>query len=272
MNISDEKFKDNWKVLEEGEGGSKEERIIATRRKRKGYENFCDMLSCMTGEELKELYLKKRREFDNPDLTSAEQVRIHGEIIRIIKEYRKPNRTVKTNNNDRWYEDCAFGVSYGVDGGIIPVGDIVTFQKLELYNGSLDIQEYLKLSDEDKKKTVEAVFSNEKGNLKLRIPIGSLMELRDILEEYATGELVDDAEIPSLSSLSLDDMGATIESIDINGKPTGTLLGTNYSIYPLGNDNERIRKRERDTSDAPDNIHIMNLYNKKRDTSDDLER
>lgn len=107
------------------------------------------------------------------------------------------------------------------------------------------------MSNEDKKKTLEAVFSNKKGDLKLRIPIGSLMELRDILEEYATQELSDDEVISSLSSLSLDDMEATIESIDINGKSTRTLLGTNYSIYPLeiSKDKERIKEREKDTSD-----------------------
>ena len=136
-----------------------------------------------------------------------------------------------------------------MDGKILPVGDIVTYKQLELNNGSLDIQQYDDLSDEDKKKTLEAVFANEKGDLKLRIPVGSLMQLRVILEEDAIQELVDDEEISSLSSLSLDDMEATIESIDSNGK--STLLGTNYSIYLLAisKDKERVREREKDTSD-----------------------
>lgn len=251
MDISDKKIEENWKMLVKAVKESEKEKIIATRERRKGYEKFCDMLSCMTNEELKELGLKKCKELYNPNLTSAERARIHGEIGRIIQEYRIPNRTVKTNKKDKWFEDYAFLISYGVDGKIIPVGDIVTYQQLELYNGSSDIQEYENLSDEDKKKTLEAVFSNEKGDLKLRIPVGSLMELRDILEEYAVEELVDDEEISSLSSLSLDDMEATIESIDINGKSTRTLLGTNYSIYPLeiSKDKERIREREKDTSD-----------------------
>lgn len=251
MDISDKKIEENWKMLVKAVKESEKEKIIATRERRKGYEKFCDMLSCMTNEELKELGLKKCKELDNPNLTSAERARIHGEIGRITQEYRIPNRTVKTNKKDKWFEDYAFLISYGVDGKIIPVGDIVTYQQLELYNGSSDIQEYENLSDEDKKKTLEAVFSSEKGDLKLRIPVGSLMELRDILEEYAAEELVDDEEISSLSSLSLDDMEATIESIDINGKSTRTLLGTNYSIYPLeiSKDKERIKEREKDTSD-----------------------
>lgn len=125
---------------------SKKENIIETIKRRRGYEKFCDMLSCMTNEELKSLGLKKCKKLDNPNLTSVERARIYGEIAKITQEY----------------------------------------------NGSSDIQEYEKLSDEDKKKTLEAVFSNKKGDLKLRIPVGSLMELRDILEEYATQELSDD--------------------------------------------------------------------------------
>ena len=111
----------------------------------------------MTNEELKELGLKKCKELDNPNLTSAERARIYGEIGR-TQEYRIPNRTVKTNKKDGWFEDYGFLISYGVDGKIIPVGDIVTYQQLELYNGSSDIQEYENLSDEDKKKTFSSPF------------------------------------------------------------------------------------------------------------------
>ena len=251
MDISDKKIQENWKMFVKAAKESKKENIIETRKRRRGYEKICDMLSCMTNEELKSLCLKKCKELDNPNLTSVERARIYGEIGRITQEYRIPNRTVKTNIKDKWFEDYGFLISYGVDGEIIPAGEIVTYKELELYNGSSDIQEYEKLSDEDKKKTLEAVFSNKKGDLKLRIPIGSLMELRDILEEYATQELSDDEVISSLSSLSLDDMEATIESIGINGKSTRILLGTNYSIYPLeiSKDKERIKEREKDTSD-----------------------
>lgn len=251
MNINDKKIEENWKRLIKAAKESKKENIIETRKRRKGFEKFCDSLPYMTNEELKDLVHKKIEEKENPNLTDKEKAILNGEISRIIEEYRIPNRTVKTNKKDKWFENYGFLISYGVDGKIIPVGDIVTYKQLELHNGLPDIQQYDNLSDEDKKKTLEAVFSNEKGDLKLRIPVGSLMELRVILEEYAAQELVDDEETSSLSSLSLDDMEATIESIDINGESTRTLLGTNYSIYPLdiSKDKERIREREKDTSD-----------------------
>lgn len=249
MDKNDEIIEENWKMFVELAKESKKENIIETRKRRRGYEKFCDMLSCMTNEELKDLGLKKCKELDNPNLTSAERARIYGEIGRITQEYRIPNRIVKTNKKDKWFEDYGFLISYGVDGKIIPLGDIVTYQQLELYNGSSEIEEYENLSDEDKKKTLEAVFSSKKGDLKLRIPVGSLMELRDILEEYATQELSDEEVVPS--GLSLDDMGATIESIDVNGKSTRTLLGTNYSIYPIevSKDKDKDKEREKDTSD-----------------------
>lgn len=93
---------------------------------------------------------------------------------------------------------------------------------------------------------MEAVFSNEKGDLELRISVGRLMKLRDMLKEYATEKLVDNEEISSLPSLPLDDMEATIESI--NGNSTRTLLGNNYSIYPFKIRNDYARTREIDTS------------------------
>lgn len=93
---------------------------------------------------------------------------------------------------------------------------------------------------------MEAVFSNEKGDLELRISVGRLMKLRDMLKECATEKLVDNEEISSLPSLPLDDMGATIESI--NGNSTRTLLGNNYSIYPFKIRNDYARTREIDTS------------------------
>ncbi len=247
MDINDKIIQENYKMFVKAAKESKKENIIKTKERKKGFEKFCNTLSYMTNEELKELAQKKSKELENPNLTYKEK--ISREIIRIIDELRIPNRTVKTDRKDKWFEDYGFLISYGVDGKILQVGDIVTYKQLELNNGSLDIQQYDDLSDEDKKKTLEAVFANEKGDLKLRIPVGSLMQLRVILEEDAIQELVDDEEISSLSSLSLDDMEATIESIDSNGK--STLLGTNYSIYLLAisKDKERVREREKDTSD-----------------------
>ena len=249
MDINDKIIQENYKMFVKAAKESKKENIIKTKERKKGFEKFCNTLSYMTNEELKELAQKKSKELENPNLTYKEKEKISREIIRIIDEIRIPNRTVKTDRKDKWFEDYGFLISYGVDGKILPVGDIVTYKQLELNNGSLDIQQYDDLSDEDKKKTLEAVFANEKGDLKLRIPVGSLMQLRVILEEDAIQELVDDEEISSLSSLSLDDMEATIESIDSNGK--STLLGTNYSIYLLAisKDKERVREREKDTSD-----------------------
>lgn len=164
--------------------------------------------------------------------------------IKKINEDITRHRTVIPRKTDRWFEDYAFLISYGVDGKIIPVGDIVTYQQFG--KDSLSIQEFIKLSDEAQKEAMEAVFSNEKGDLELRISVGRLMELRDMLKECATEELVDNEEISSLPSLPLDDMGATIESI--NGNSTRTLLGNNYSIYPFKIRNDYARTREIDTS------------------------
>lgn len=47
----------------------------------------------------------------------------------------------------------------------------------------LEIEKYEELLDEDKRKTLEAVFSNKKGDLRLRVSVGSLMELKDVLEK-----------------------------------------------------------------------------------------
>ena len=249
MDISDKKIEDNWKMFVKTVKESKKEKIAKTIDRRKGYEKFCDMLSCMTNEELKNLGFKKCKELSNPNLTPAKRARICREINRIIQEYKIPYRTIKTNPKYRWFKDYGFAISYGINGELIPVGDIVKYQQLELCNGSSNIQEYENLSDEDKKKTLEAVFSNEKGDLRLRIPIGSLMCLRDILEEYASQELSDDETLTSLTSLSLEEMEATIENIDINGKSTRTILGTNYSIYPLEINKGREREKERQKKD-----------------------
>lgn len=248
MDISDKIIEEKWKMFLKVEKESKKEDIIKSRKMRRGYESFCDMLHYMTTEELKDLAHKKSKELDNPNLNSEEEAKLYGEIIRIAEECRDPNRTVKTNKKSRWFEDYGFIISYGEDGKIIPVGDVVTYKQLELYNGSLERQEYEKLSEEEKKKTLEAVFSNEKGDLKLRIPVGSLMELRDILEKYAVQELEDNEETAPIKSLSLDDLDATIESIDDKGK--STLLGNNYIVYPLEIDKnkEKLKEKDKDTS------------------------
>lgn len=80
--------------------------------------------------------------------------------IKKINEDITRHRTVIPRKTDRWFEDYAFLISYGVDGKIIPVGDIVTYQQFG--KDSLSIQEFIKLSDEDQKEAMEAVFSNEK--------------------------------------------------------------------------------------------------------------
>lgn len=48
--------------------------------------------------------------------------------IKKINEDITRHRTVIPRKTDRWFEDYAFLISYGVDGKIIPVGDIVTYQ------------------------------------------------------------------------------------------------------------------------------------------------
>lgn len=143
-----------------------------------------------------------------------------------------------TLRKDKWFEDYGFVVSYGVDGKISPIGDTLGFKEFQLYNGSTDIKTFLNLSREDREKAFEAVFSNRHDDLRLRIPVCGLNKLRNILEKYGAQESIDEEMIPLLSSLSLDDMDATLESIDINGN--STILGTNYRIYPY-----RGRERER---------------------------
>lgn len=231
------------KMLLRAEKENKEENIIRARKRRKGFEKLCDSLFYMTDEELKELIKKKGLELENPDLTDEEEAKIWGELSRIAEEYMIPNRTVKTNKKDKWFENYGFLISYGVGDEIMPIGDIVTYKQLELNNGLTDIPKYKDSSDEEKKKIIKAVFSNKKGDLKLKIPVGSLMDLRVILEEYAAQELQ--------LNLSLDDMSATIESIDINGESTRTILGTNYSIYPLdmNKDKEEIKESKKNRDD-----------------------
>lgn len=231
------------KMLLRAEKKNKEENIIRARKRRKGFEKLCDSLFYMTDEELKELIEKKRLELENPNLTDEEEEKIWGELSRIAEEYMIPNRTVKTNKKDKWFENYGFLISYGVGDEIMPIGDIVTYKQLELNNGLTDIPKYKDSSDEEKKKIIKAVFSNKKGDLKLKIPVGSLMDLRVILEEYAAQELQ--------LNLSLDDMSATIESIDINGESTRTILGTNYSIYPLdmNKDKEEIKETKKNRDD-----------------------
>lgn len=208
----------------------KTKNINDTRKRRKGYETFCDMLSGMTNEELKVLAKKKMEQLKDLNLTLEQKQRIKGELNRIAQEYRIPNRIVNKNKKEKWFEDYGFIISYGAEGTISPIGDIVTYQKLELYNGSLEIEQYNNLSDEDKKQSLQAVFSNKKGDLVLRIPVGSLMELRDIIEEYATHKLSEDVISSGISS---EIMGAIIESISIvDGETKKTILGNNYNLYP----------------------------------------
>lgn len=244
------------------------DRIEKARQRRKGYERFCDMISTMNDNELKEFAMQLPKKLGKENLSPEEKSRIYGEISRVVDEVRmrRTGNTYFSKNTDtRWYQDCGFVISYGEKGDLIPIGDIVRFKQLELINNSSEIEQYEELSEEDKRKTLEAVFSDERGSLKLRIPVGSLMELKDILDEYARinsekhGKEVNrllaeengfESTIVALG-ISLNQIEGTIESIDTKSESDSKLLGTNYSVCPFNLERykeprEKIREIEDD--------------------------
>ena len=59
MDKNDKIIQENWKMLIKAAKKSKKENIIKTKESKKGFEKFCNTLSYMTNEELKELAQKK---------------------------------------------------------------------------------------------------------------------------------------------------------------------------------------------------------------------
>lgn len=234
------------KLIEE----SRNREVKDARERRKGYEVFCDKISIMDDEQLKEFAMTLPEKLGKKNITKEEESRIYGEINRVVDEIRTRqtgHSNFSKNKKLKWFEDCGFVISYGVKGELIPLGDIVTYQQLQLFNNSSEIEKYEKLSDADKKKTLEAVFSNKKGDLRLRIPVGSLMELKDILEKDSDSNTkrVGREVVKLLSTknesentivatgVSLEELGGTIESIDLTAETIKGILGTNYSVYPF---------------------------------------
>ena len=204
----------------------------------------------MDDEQLKEFAMTLPEKLGKKNITKEEESRIYGEINRVVDEIRTRqtgHSNFSKNKKLKWFEDCGFVISYGVKGELIPLGDIVTYQQLQLFNNSSEIEKYEKLSDADKKKTLEAVFSNKKGDLRLRIPVGSLMELKDILEKDSDSntkrvgrEVVELLSTKNESEntivatgVSLEELGGTIERIDLTAETIKGILGTNYSVYPF---------------------------------------
>ena len=170
------------KLIEE----SRNREITDARERRKGYEAFCNKISRMDDEQLKEFAMTLSEKLGKTNITKEEGSKIYGEINRVVDEIRirqTGHSNFSKNKKLKWLEDCGFVISYGVKGELIPLGDIVTYQQLQLSNNSSEIEKYEELLDEDKRKTLEAVFSNKKGDLRLRVPVGSLMELKDVLEK-----------------------------------------------------------------------------------------
>lgn len=234
------------KLIEE----TRNREIKDARERRKGYEAFCDKISIMNDEQLKEFAMTLPEKLDKKNITKEEKSRIYGEINRVVDEIRTRqtgHSNFSKNNKLKWFEDCGFVISYGVKGELIPLGDIVTYQQLQLFNDSSEIEKYEELSDEDKKKTLEAVFSNKKGDLRLRIPIGNLMELKDILEKDSNSNIEkvgrevvkllstkDESENTIVATgVSLEEIGGTIESVNLTAETIEEILGTNYSVYPF---------------------------------------
>lgn len=229
---------------------SRNREIKDARERRKGYEAFCDKISIMDDEQLKEFAMTLPEKLGKKNITKEEESRIYGEINRVVDEIRTRqtgHSNFSKNNKLKWFEDCGFVISYGVKGELIPLGDIVTYQQLQLFNDSSEIEKYEELSDEDKKKTLEAVFSNKKGDLRLRIPVGNLMELKDILEKDSDSNIEKvGCEVVKLLStknksentivatgVSLEEIGGTIESVNLTAETKAEILGTNYSVYPF---------------------------------------
>ena len=90
-----------------------------------------------------------------------------------MKEYNKIPQKL-------WFENLAFNLSYGIKGLKKSIGEPVYFKNFQLKIGSesSELAQFIKLSPEDKLKTIEAVFSNAKGDLVLRIPFSSLYKLQ----------------------------------------------------------------------------------------------
>lgn len=229
---------------------SRNREIEDARERRKGYEAFCDKISRMDDEQLREFAMTLPKKLGKKNITKEEESRIYGEINRVVDEIRTRqtgHSNFSKNKKLKWFEDCGFVISYGVKGELIPLGDIVTYQQLQLYNNSSEIEEYEELSDDDKRKTLEAVFLNKKGDLRLRVPVGSLMELKDVLEKdsYSNIEKVGREMVKLLSAknesentivatgVSWEEIGGTIESIDLTAETVKEILGTNYSVYPF---------------------------------------
>lgn len=227
-----------------------EEEFTEAREIIKDYEAFCDKISRMDDEQLKEFAMTLSEKLGKTNITKEEWSKIHGEINRVVDEIiigQTGHSNFSKNKKLKWFEDCGFVISYGVKGELIPLGDIVTYQHLQLSNDSSEIEKYEELSDEDKRKTLEAVFSNKKGDLRLRVPVDSLMELKDVLEKDLDSniEKVGREVVKLLSTknesenaivatgVSLEEIGGTIESIDLTAETVKEILGTNYSVYPF---------------------------------------
>ena len=227
-----------------------EEEFTDAREIIKDYEAFCDKISRMDDEQLNEFAMTLPEKLVKPNITKEEKSKIYGEINRVVDEFRirrTGHSNFSKNKKLKWIEDCGFVISYGVKGELIPLGDIVTYQHLQLSNDSSEIEKYEELSDEDKRKTLEVVFSNKKGDLRLRVPVGSLMELKDVLEKDSDSNIEKvGREVVNLLSaknesentivatgVSLEEIGGTIESIDLTAETVKEILGTNYSVYPF---------------------------------------
>ena len=204
----------------------------------------------MDDEQLEEFAMTLPEKLVKTNITKEEKLKIYGEINRVVDEIRirqTGHSNFSKNKKLKWFEDCGFVISYGVKGELIPLGDIVTYQQLQLSNNSSEIKKYEELLDEDKRKTLEAVFSNKKGDLRLRVPVGSLMELKDVLEKDSDSNIEKvGREVVNLLStknesenaivatgVSLEEIGGTIESIDLTAETVKEILGTNYSVYPF---------------------------------------
>lgn len=241
---------------------SRDREIVDSRNRRKGYEAFCDKISIMDDKELRQFAMNLPEKLAKKNITKEEKARIHGEINRVVDEIRTRqtgHSNFSKNKKSKWFENCGFVISYGKKGQLIPLGDIVTYHHLQLYNNSSEIEQYEQLCDEDKKKTLEAVFFNKKGDLKLRVPVGSLMELKDVLEKYSDSNIEKvGREVVQLvaknkfennivaTGMSLEEICGIIENIDLTEETVKEILGTNYSVYPFNLEGyERLKERYR---------------------------
>lgn len=271
-----------------------EEEFTDAREIIKDYEAFCDKISRMDDEQLKEFAMTLSEKLGKTNITKEEWSKIYGEINRVVDEIRirqTGHSNFSKNKKLKWFEDCGFVISYGVKGELIPLGDIVTYQQLQLTNDSSEIEKYEELSDEDKRKTLEAVFSNKKGDLRLRVPVDSLMELKDVLEKDLDSniEKVGREVVKLLSTknesenaivatgVSLEEIGGTIESIDLTAETVKEILGTNYSVYPFNLGRyRRLEERYRFVEGIkvkPDEISKLGITSSRREEKEEeMER